>query len=276
MARRAPRRVDARLGVADDDADVPPGLRRRHRVRRRAPRRAGHRPPRLHRPQAHRARDLPAGRPRPGQRGDRRLLGDPRRRLLPVVGQRHHRLQGHAHPRRWPLLTGTFVDERRRERGRPRPPALSTNTFLSWPLAHPYRVVAHNGEIKHDPGQSELDAGPRGATDSPLLLRLGAGVPDLHPRGERHRRARRGAEPRARRLLARGSRAHDDPGAVGAPHRDADERCDFYRYHATRMEPWDGPASIVLTDGRIGASPDRNGSGRRGTGSPTRGALSWR
>ncbi len=98
----------------------------------------------------------------------------------------------------------------------------STNTFPSWPLAHPYRYVAHNGEINTVQGNqnwmrarealldSELfPGGPRGAR---------AHLPDLHPRRLGHRTPRRGARAAApRRLLAAPRHADDDPRGVGEP-----------------------------------------------------------
>ena len=97
----------------------------------------------------------------------------------------------------------------------------STNTFPSWPLAHPYRFIAHNGEINTVQGNRELDARPRGdARRAPLLPGPRAGVPDLHAGRVRHRPLRRGARAAApRRPPAPPRRADDDPRGVGEPRR---------------------------------------------------------
>ena len=138
----------------------------------------------------------------------------------------------------------------------------STNTFPSWPLAHPYRMIAHNGEINTLQGnrnwmrarealmQSELIPGDisrifpvvtPGASDSAsfdecleLLNMAGRSLPHavlmmIPEAWENHRAMKR-------------------------------ERRAFYQFHAALMEPWDGPASIAFTDGTvIGAVLDRNG-----------------
>ena len=87
-------------------------------------------------------------------------------------------------------------------------------------------------------------------------------LPDLHARRVRHRQLRRGLELLhlgGPAVCARG--ADDDPGGVGEPRDDvAPTKRAFYRFHASLMEPWDGPASIAFTDGTvIGAVLDRNG-----------------
>ena len=123
----------------------------------------------------------------------------------------------------------------------------STNTEPSWERAQPFRLLCHNGEINTIDGNVNwlrargLRALEAGGSDSALLdnaleLLVRAG------RDVRH----------ATTMLL--------PEACGAdPALDARVR-DFYRYHATLMEPWDGPAAIVFTDGRVvGAALDRNG-----------------
>ncbi len=138
----------------------------------------------------------------------------------------------------------------------------STNTFPSWKLAHPYRFLAHNGEINTVRGNVNWMYARRGAMESELL------GPDLDkmwpliPHGQSDTACIDNA---LEILLAGGySLAHAMmmliPEAwAGNPLMDADRRA-FYEYHAALMEPWDGPAAIAFTDGRqIGATLDRNG-----------------
>ncbi|MCR3719447.1 MULTISPECIES: glutamate synthase large subunit [Prauserella salsuginis group] len=138
----------------------------------------------------------------------------------------------------------------------------STNTFPSWPLAHPYRYVAHNGEINTlkgnrnwmDARESQLDTdlipGPlrriypvitRGASDSASFDEV---LEMLHLGGR--------SLPHAVLMMipeAWENHAEMDPA-----------RRAFYEFHATMMEPWDGPALVSFTDGtQIGAVLDRNG-----------------
>ncbi len=138
----------------------------------------------------------------------------------------------------------------------------STNTFPSWRLAHPYRFLAHNGEINTVRGNVNWMYARRGAMSSPLL------GPDLNkmwpliPHGQSDTACIDNA---LEVLLAGGySLAHAMmmliPEAwAGNPLMDPERRA-FYEYHAALMEPWDGPAAIAFTDGRqIGATLDRNG-----------------
>ena len=98
----------------------------------------------------------------------------------------------------------------------------STNTFPAWPLAHPYRYVAHNGEINTLRGNRNWMA----AREALLRVRPDPGrprapLPDRHPGRERLRHVRRGARAAApRRPLAAARGADDDPGGVGEPRRD--------------------------------------------------------
>ena len=138
----------------------------------------------------------------------------------------------------------------------------STNTFPSWPLAHPYRMVAHNGEINTIRGnrnwmtarQAQLatDALPGrlkrlypvctpGASDS---LNFDEVVELLHLGGR--------SLPHAMLMMI--------PEAWESNPTMDPKRREFYRFHATLMEPWDGPACVAFCDGtRIGAVLDRNG-----------------
>ena len=138
----------------------------------------------------------------------------------------------------------------------------STNTFPSWKLAHPYRFVAHNGEINTVRGNVNWMNARRRTMESDLM------GPDLDkmwpiiPHGQSDTACLDNA---LELLLAGGySLAHAVmmliPEAwAGNPMMDADRRA-FYEYHAALMEPWDGPAAVAFTDGRqIGATLDRNG-----------------
>ena len=138
----------------------------------------------------------------------------------------------------------------------------STNTFPSWKLAHPYRFIAHNGEINTVRGNVNWMNARRRTMESELL------GPDLDkmwpiiPHGQSDTACLDNA---LELLLAGGySLAHAVmmliPEAwAGNPLMDAKRRA-FYEYHAALMEPWDGPAAVAFTDGRqIGATLDRNG-----------------
>ncbi|MCY7372381.1 MAG: glutamate synthase large subunit [Spirochaetaceae bacterium] len=138
----------------------------------------------------------------------------------------------------------------------------STNTFPSWPLAHPYRLVAHNGEINTVKGNRNWMAAREGRLESDLILgdirRL---LPVCTP----------GASDSASfdevlELLHLGGRSLPHAVLMMIPeawenHAEMDPaRRAFYEFHAALMEPWDGPAAITFTDGTlIGAVLDRNG-----------------
>ena len=139
----------------------------------------------------------------------------------------------------------------------------STNTFPSWPLAHPYRYVAHNGEINTLRGNINWMKAREGLLKSSVFGDdLQKVLPVITPGRQRHRHLRQRARvPGDGGALAAARGADDDPGAVGAaiPAMDPAVRA-FYEYHSSLMEPWDGPASITFTDGTlIGAVLDRNG-----------------
>ncbi|ABD27611.1 glutamate synthase (NADH) large subunit [Novosphingobium aromaticivorans DSM 12444] len=138
----------------------------------------------------------------------------------------------------------------------------STNTFPSWKLAHPFRFIAHNGEINTVRGNVNWMNARRRTMESELL------GPDLDkmwpliPHGQSDTASLDNA---LELLLAGGySLAHAVMMLVpeawaGNPLMDSRRRA-FYEYHAALMEPWDGPAAVAFTDGRqIGATLDRNG-----------------
>ena len=138
----------------------------------------------------------------------------------------------------------------------------STNTFPSWKLAHPYRFIAHNGEINTVRGNVNWMYARRRTMESDLI---GADLDKMWPIIP-HGQSDTACLDNALELLVAGgySLSHAMmmliPEAwAGNPLMDAKRKA-FYEYHAALMEPWDGPASIAFTDGRqIGATLDRNG-----------------
>jgi glutamate synthase domain-containing protein 2/glutamate synthase domain-containing protein 1/glutamate synthase domain-containing protein 3 len=138
----------------------------------------------------------------------------------------------------------------------------STNTFPSWPLAHPYRFVAHNGEINTLRGNINWMRAREGLLQSSVFGDdLRKVLPVIRPGGSDTATFDNVLE-----FLVMAGRSL--PHAVmmmipepwsGNPAMDPAVRA-FYEYHSSLMEPWDGPASITFTDGTlIGAVLDRNG-----------------
>jgi glutamate synthase (NADPH/NADH) large chain len=138
----------------------------------------------------------------------------------------------------------------------------STNTFPSWKLAHPYRFIAHNGEINTVRGNVNWMNARRRTMESELL---GPDLDKMWPLIP-HGQSDTACLDNALELLVAGGYplAHAVmmliPEAwAGNKMMDARRRA-FYEYHAALLEPWDGPAAIAFTDGRqIGATLDRNG-----------------
>src|SRR6476469_2604166 len=138
----------------------------------------------------------------------------------------------------------------------------STNTFPTWSLAHPYRMIAHNGEINTLRGNVNWMAARQASVSSPLF---GNDIKKLWPISYEGQ-SDTACFDNALEFLVQGgySLAHAVmmmiPEAwAGNPLMD-EERRSFYEYHAALMEPWDGPAAIAFTNGRqIGATLDRNG-----------------
>ncbi|MGA3370461.1 MAG: glutamate synthase large subunit [Terracidiphilus sp.] len=138
----------------------------------------------------------------------------------------------------------------------------STNTFPSWKLAHPYRYVAHNGEINTIRGNISWMNARQSVLASPLhggeIDKL---FPVIMPEGSDSASFDNAVE-----FLYQSGRSLPHVLAMlipeawsGNPDMDEDKRA-FYEYHASLMEPWDGPAAMAFTDGRvIGATLDRNG-----------------
>jgi glutamate synthase (NADPH/NADH) large chain len=138
----------------------------------------------------------------------------------------------------------------------------STNTFPTWSLAHPYRYIAHNGEINTLRGNLNWMAARQASARSPLF---GEAIHKLWPVSYEGQ-SDTACFDNALEFLVQGgySLAHAVmmmiPEAwAGNQLMDAERRA-FYEYNAALMEPWDGPAAIAFTDGRqIGATLDRNG-----------------
>jgi glutamate synthase (NADPH) large chain len=138
----------------------------------------------------------------------------------------------------------------------------STNTFPEWPLAHPYRYVAHNGEINTVKGNYNWMKAREGVMSSPVL---GADLQKLYPISFAGQ-SDTATFDNCLELLTMAGYPISQAVMMMIPepweqHTTMDARRKaFYEYHAAMLEPWDGPASIVFTDGRqIGATLDRNG-----------------
>ena len=138
----------------------------------------------------------------------------------------------------------------------------STNTFPSWKLAHPYRYVCHNGEINTVRGNVNWMNARESTLESDLF---GSDISKIFP-VIRPNLSDTGSLDNAVEFLTLGGRSLPHVMAMLIPEAwDADstmpqEKRDFYEYHASLMEPWDGPAAVAFTDGKwIGATLDRNG-----------------
>jgi glutamate synthase (NADPH/NADH) large chain len=137
----------------------------------------------------------------------------------------------------------------------------STNTLPQWRLAHPYRYLAHNGEINTIEGNRQWAVARGPIMRSPLLPELGEVLPLVSLSGSDSQSLDNMLEvlllggldvPHALRLLI-------PPAWQAVDTLDSDLRA-FYEFYSAHMEPWDGPAGVVLTDGRYAACTlDRNG-----------------
>ncbi|WP_353810012.1 glutamate synthase large subunit [Agromyces sp. SYSU T00194] len=137
----------------------------------------------------------------------------------------------------------------------------STNTFPSWPLAQPFRMIAHNGEINTVQGNRNWMRARQSQLESELLGDLGPVMPIVTPGSSDSASFDEVVE-----LLSLSGRSlpHAIMMMVPEAWENATEidpaRRAFYEYHSMLMEPWDGPAAIVFTDGSlVGATLDRNG-----------------
>jgi glutamate synthase (NADPH/NADH) large chain len=138
----------------------------------------------------------------------------------------------------------------------------STNTFPEWPLAHPYRMVAHNGEINTVKGNFNWMRAREGVMKSPVL---GDDLKKLYPISFEGQ-SDTAIFDNALELLVMSGYPLAHAAMMMIPeaweqHELMDpRRRAFYEYHAAMLEPWDGPAAMVFTDGKqIGATLDRNG-----------------
>src|SRR5574343_345656 len=138
----------------------------------------------------------------------------------------------------------------------------STNTFPEWPLAHPYRYVAHNGEINTVKGNYNWMKAREGVMSSPVLANdlqklypiSFAGQSDTATFDNCLELLTMAGYPISQAVMMMIPEPWEQHTTMDA------RRKAFYEYHAAMLEPWDGPASIVFTDGRqIGATLDRNG-----------------
>jgi len=137
----------------------------------------------------------------------------------------------------------------------------STNTFPSWPLAQPFRMIAHNGEINTVQGNRNWMRARQSQLESELLGDLKPLLPIVTP----------GASDSASfdevvELLTLSGRSLPHAIMMMVPEAWENQseieqaRRDFYEYHSMLMEPWDGPAALIFTDGSlVGATLDRNG-----------------
>ena len=139
----------------------------------------------------------------------------------------------------------------------------STNTFPTWSLAHPYRYTVHNGEINTLKGNVNWMRARQGRLASELF---GDDLQKLFPITDDEMQSDSACLDNAIEFLVMAGRPLPhvmmmlipEPW-VGNPQMDLDRR-GFYEYHAAMMEPWDGPAAVCFTDGKlIGATLDRNG-----------------
>ena len=138
----------------------------------------------------------------------------------------------------------------------------STNTFPSWPLAHPYRYIAHNGEINTARGNRNWMSAREALLASPLLH---GDISRLFPIIDNSGSDSASFDEVLELLYLTGrSLPHSIlmmiPEAWENQTTMSQERRDFYAYHSSLMEPWDGPACVTFTDGlQVGAVLDRNG-----------------
>jgi glutamate synthase (NADPH) large chain len=137
----------------------------------------------------------------------------------------------------------------------------STNTFPTWQLAHPFRFICHNGEINTVRGNVNWMHARQSVLKSPLYEDINRVFPVVSANGSDS-----SSLDNAVQMLRMSGRELPHVMAMLIPEAwDADttmhaEKKAFYEFHASLMEPWDGPAAVAFTDGRmIGATLDRNG-----------------
>jgi glutamate synthase domain-containing protein 2/glutamate synthase domain-containing protein 1/glutamate synthase domain-containing protein 3 len=138
----------------------------------------------------------------------------------------------------------------------------STNTFPSWPLAHPFRFMAHNGEINTLRGNiNKMMARETNLCSTLFGTDLQKLFPVVNPS-----LSDSAIFDNVYELLVMGGRSPEHsmmmmvPEAFGAKYQISEAKRAFFEYHASIMEPWDGPAAVAFTDGvKVGATLDRNG-----------------
>jgi glutamate synthase (NADPH/NADH) large chain len=138
----------------------------------------------------------------------------------------------------------------------------STNTMPSWPLAQPFRYLAHNGEINTLRGNINKMRAREKTISSPLFKDdIAKLLPVVDPA-----QSDSGIFDNVFELLHQGGRSIEHvmmmmvPEAFGTKYHISEDKRAFYEYHTSIMEPWDGPAAIAFTDGtKIGVTLDRNG-----------------
>ena len=138
----------------------------------------------------------------------------------------------------------------------------STNTFPSWPLAQPFRYIAHNGEINTlRRNKNNMKARETSLSSEEFGNDLQKMYPIVQEGGSDS-----AAFDNVFELVSRGGRSMEHsmmmmvPEAFGTKYHISEDKRSFFEYHAAIMEPWDGPAALVYTDGyKIGATLDRNG-----------------
>jgi len=137
----------------------------------------------------------------------------------------------------------------------------STNTFPSWPLAHPFRMIAHNGEINTVKGNRNWMTSRQSQLSAEVLGNLSELFPIITPDGSDSASFDEVVE-----LLYMAGRSLPHAMMMMIPEAwekqtDIDAaRKNFYEYHSMLIEPWDGPAAVIFTDGSlVGATLDRNG-----------------
>jgi len=137
----------------------------------------------------------------------------------------------------------------------------STNTFPTWQLAHPFRYICHNGEINTVRGNANWMNARQGVMTSPLFDDFKKLLPVIQPGVSDSATLDNAVE-----LLTMTGRSLPHVMAMLMPEAwdghttMSEEKKAFYEYHASLMEPWDGPAAVAFTDGKmIGATLDRNG-----------------
>ena len=137
----------------------------------------------------------------------------------------------------------------------------STNTFPSWPLAHPFRMIAHNGEINTVKGNRNWMRARESQLEADVLGDIKQLLPVITPDGSDSASFDEVVE-----LLYMAGRSLPHAMMMMIPEAwekqsDLDDaRKSFYDYHSMLIEPWDGPAAVIFTDGsQVGATLDRNG-----------------